>query len=436
MRGRKKTSREALQHFKRKHGLSEMQIKERLPSSPTPSVLSCDTLPDRAENQEEKDLLSSVHEHGITPRANPDEQGNALELSRRILRLGEDPARSPSLTSSLPPDTSAVTFQHAYYWQGGLHLNPSPSTPQQMLQMQRVASRTKDCCGSFLRKGKLGEGGSISVNNTYAFPCLMYNAGAHTAVGRLDIAMPYYDNAAALVTNLLKSQTPLCLILVYQLTCSRQRLGREPNTSAMLRFISELASDRLSRAHPIVQLIQSILDNPLTRDGLSELSVRQALVAFENSFGFVHGYTQEIAYRLCQALMNRGAYPEATPLLQKMVAAHEVLSGKCSYDACWTLMALGDCHLAQGNLVQAAQAYDDSAERARSPSIYQRDHIRVRYYQCTAELWRVRGELENAEVVAKLGIDLASQAFGPEDYRVISIRGILSKIEQQKCSKY
>jgi hypothetical protein len=125
----------------------------------------------------------------------------------------------------------------------------------------------------------------------------------------------------------------------------------------MLRFISELASERFASVHPIVQLIQSILDNPSTRDELSELSVRQALMAFEDSFGFVHGYTQEIAYRLCQTLMNRGAYPEATLLLRKVVAAHEVLSGKCSYDACWTLMALGDCHLAQGNLAQAAQAF-------------------------------------------------------------------------------
>ena len=411
-----------------------MQIKERLPSSPTPSVLSCDTLLDRAECREEEHPLSGVHEQSIIPCASPEEQDNALEPSRRIVRLGKDPARSPHSTSSMPPDTSLVTLQHAYYWQGGLQLNPSPSTPQQTLEMQRVAFRTEVYCSSFLDKCQLGEGSSVSVNNTYAFPCLMYNAGAHSVAGRLDIAMPYYDDAAALVTKLLKSQTPLCLVLVYQLTCSRQKLGREPSTSTMLRFISQLASERFASVHPIVQLIQSILGNPLTRDELSELSVRQALVAFENSFGFVHGYTQEIAYRLCQSLMNRRAYPEATLLLRKMVAAHEVLSGKCSYDACWTLMALGDCHLAQGDLVQAAQAYDDSLERARSPSIYQRDHIRVRYYQCTAELWRVRGDFENAQVVAKLGIDLASQAFGPEDYRVIGIQGILSKIEQQKYS--
>jgi hypothetical protein len=413
-----------------------MQIKERLPSSPTPSVVSCDTLPDCAEYQEEEYPFSGAHGHSILPGASLEEQDDEPEPSRRIVKLGEDPARSPCSTISMPSSTSMVTLQHAHYWQGGLRLNPSPSTPQQMLQMQRVALRTKVYCSSFLGKGKLGEGGSVSVNNTYAFPCLMYNAGAHSIVGRIDIAMPYYDAAAALVTSLLKSQTPLCLVLVYQLICSRQRLGREPNTSAMLRFISELASDRFTSAHPIVQLIGSILDNPFTRDELSELSVRQALMAFENNFGFVHGYTQEIAYRLCQALMNRGAYPEATLLLRKMVAAHEVLSGKCSYDACWTLMALGDCHLAQGDLVQAAQAYNDSVERARSPSIYQRDHIRVRYYQCTAELWRVRGDFESAEVVAKLGIDLASLAFGPEDYRVIGIRGILSKIEQQKCSSH
>jgi tetratricopeptide (TPR) repeat protein len=414
-----------------------MQIKGRLPSSPTPSVVSCDTLPDCAEYREEEDPFSGVHEHSITPSASLEEQDNGPEPSQRIVKFGEDPARSPCSTFSMPSSTSMVTLQHAYHRQGGLHLNPSPSTPQQILQMQRVAFRTEVYCSSFLAKGKLGEDSSVSVSSTYAFPCLMYNAGAHSVVGRLDIAMPYYDKAAALVTSLLKSQTPLCLVLVYQLTCSRQRLGREPNTSAMLRFISELTSERFASIHPIVRLIESILNtDPITRDALSELSVRQALMAFENSFGFVHGYTQEIAYRLCQILMNRGAYPEATLLLRKMVAAHEVLSGKCSYDACWTLMALGDCHLAQGNLVQAAQAYDDSAERARSPSIYQRDHIRVRYYQCTAELWRVRGYFENAEVVAKLGIDLASQAFGPEDYRVIGIRGVLSKIEQQKYSGY
>jgi Tetratricopeptide repeat len=410
-----------------------MQIKERLPSSPTPSVLSCDTLLDRAEYQEEEYPLSDVHGQSIIPSAGPEEQDNALEPSRRIVRLGKDLARSPRSTSRILLDTSLVTLQHAYYWQGGLQLNPSPSTPQQMLEMRRVAFGTEVYCSSFLGKSQLGEGSSISVNNTYAFPGLMYNAGAHSVAGRLDIAMPYYDKAAALVTSLLKSQTPLCLVLVYQLICSRQKLGREPSTSAMLQFISQLASERFTRVHPIVKLIQSILDNPLTRDKLSELSVRQALVAFENSFGFVHGYTQEIAYRLCQILMNQGLYPEATLLLQKMVAAHEVLSGKCSYDVCWTLMALGDCHLAQGDLVQAAQAYDDGVERARSPSIYQRDHIRVRYYQCTAELWRVRGNFEHAQVVAKLGIDLASQAFGAEDYRVIGIQGILSKIEQQKC---
>jgi tetratricopeptide (TPR) repeat protein len=413
-----------------------MQIKERLPSSPTPSVVSCDTLLDRAEYREEEYPVSGVHGHSVIPSASLEEQDNGPEPSQRMVKFGEGPARSPCSTFSMPPGTSMVTLHHVYDWQGGLCLNPSPSTPQQMLQMQRVAFRTKVSCSSFLDKGKLGEDSSVSVNNTYAFPCLMYNAGAHSVVGRLDIAMPYYDAAAALVMSLLKSQTPLCLVLVYQLTCSRQRLGREPNTSAMLRFISELTSDRFAKFHPIVQLIESILDNPLPRDELSELSVRQALMAFENSFGFVHGYTQEIAYRLCQTLMNRGAHSEATLLLRKMVAAHEVLSGKCSYDVCWTLMALGDCHLAQGNLVQAAQAYNDSAERARSPSIYQRDHIRVRYYQCTAELWRVRGDFEKAEVVAKLGIDLASQAFGPEDYRVIGIRGILSKIEQQKYSSH
>jgi tetratricopeptide (TPR) repeat protein len=424
--------REVLQHFKQKHGLNEMQLKERLPSSPTPSVVSCDTLQDSADCQQGLFLRSGAHEHLRNSLADIDEEDDGLEHTQAITDVDLEPPQSQHSTHGVPSIKSVDALQHSRSLRGQLHLHPCPSTPQKFLQMQLVFSRTQDSCRSFMCRGTSGKGRSVRVSSTYRFPCLMYNAGAHSVAGRHDASLLYYNAAADLVNNLLTSQSPLCLVLVYQLTCSRQKLGKEPNTTAMLRFISELASIRSTELRPLVQLVQSIPENAQTRAKLSELSVHQALVAFENNFGFVHPYTQEIAYRLCQTLMNRGAYYEAALLLQRMVAAHEALSGKCSYDACWTLMALGDCQLAQGNLDQAAWAYDDAAERARSPQIDQRNHIRVRYYQCTAELWRVQGEFEKAEVMVKLGIDLASEAFGQDDYRVIGIQQISSKIEQQR----
>ncbi len=193
----------------------------------------------------------------------------------------------------------------------------------------------------------------------YSLELQLFERGAHIAAGYADIAdwemaIKCSDRALTRVPGILRGGQSLnFLVCVFLMLGCCEDTERSAFITALLRFVSQIATLTFSPTHPFCQMIHALIDECPHVSDLIELGLQKAADMLQAENLAFDPRTRITAYGSSEILFSRGKFSQARSLLQKSWEREEVLLGKPNAMAICSMMAIAKCDVLQGDYVQA-----------------------------------------------------------------------------------